>query len=132
MRTPVAAGSYAAAFDNQDGTAGTRWSIFKSNGNKWSAFAGSQLDGATTVATSTTYVVAARFNGSSSSIWVNGASDGTGATGNNTFQQIEIGNFNGETFAAPWLFEICIYNTVLSDGDLSAACSAMNATWAVY
>lgn len=118
---------YRSAFS---GTGVRMYALDKDNSYKRYIFAGSIVYGATVSYTSWS-VVAAKINSSSSAVYLNGSSDGTGNAGANALADCRVGGVPENT-QNRWkgsIAEIVLYPSALSDANRNAVEAYLRNKW---
>jgi hypothetical protein len=117
-----------------DGTfVGLTSRIAASSPNPMALYAGTDVAPSANIAIDTWAIVVGVFNGSSSKIFVNGASAVTGNPG--TSGTTSSGYSIGSWFTEPWVGDICaaaVFNAALSDSDVSALRTEWNRLYSIY
>lgn len=118
---------YRAAFA---GTSVRMYALDKDNAYKRYVFAGLIFYGATISYTSWS-VVAVKINTTSSVIYLNGASDGTGNSGSGSLADCRIGGVpeNSQNRWKGSIAEIILYGSAMSDTDRQAVEAYLKAKW---
>ena len=97
----------------------------------WIIFAGTVLNGSASNTNCNLWT--AKFNGASSSIQINANAETTGNAGSAALDGVRL--FASSATTAWWdgyVGEVCVYNGILSAGDIALVQAYLNAKWAVY
>lgn len=133
VKTISTTGNYNFLVDGTNAT--DRWYIYKDNSEKLLAGEGTDIGTSSAIATSSLLVIAVRFNGASSSVWTNGVAVATGNVGSANLTGITLGSDYTHAFrwgSTSYVFEFLLFNSALSDSDLTTQSSAVGTSWAIY